>query len=160
MSVKKRNDEDRYGFLDRLQVSKINMALYVFILVIAVIILYFVVLEYLIHTGQRPSLPLQVNITKNAVESLGGEFHPVVVVDVATRKDSVITVRLESSSPEIYQSSGEPVNNYTAFFILPADNFSTEFNLSVTAMDNNRRVLTYNSEFKTHEKPGVMFKIQ
>ena len=158
---KSRNErDDRDRILERLPLSKINMALYVLILVVAVIILYFVVAEYLIYSGQRSLAPLQVNVTKNSAESFGGNFHPVLVVDVATRKESTISVRLVSPEHETYQSSGDPVTNYTSFIILPRNTFSTEFNLAVTAMDKNGRVLTYNKVLQTEAEPEVMFKIQ
>lgn len=152
--------ESEPGVLAHLHITKVNMALYVFILAIAILILYFVLLEYLMYIGKMPCEPLTVNVTRNSVESFGGDFHPVIIVEVSTISDSTISLSLVSGTHEAYQSSGEPVTNYTSFIILPEDTFSTKFNLTVSATDEAGRVRTHVQELMTEDKPEVMFRIQ
>ncbi|MBW2972546.1 hypothetical protein KY359_05920 [Candidatus Woesearchaeota archaeon] len=145
---------------DLFSLSRINTALYVCIFILAAFIIYYVIAEYMMYARSIPEEDLRVDISKNAVEQFSDGFHPLVVVEASARKPCTIDVRLESAAYSGQQSSGEHVNNYTAFFILPETAFSTEFNLTVTATAKSGMMWVDKQALATQPKPEVLFKVQ
>ena len=146
--------------VDHISLTKVNYILYVFIVILTIVILYFVVVEYLIYTGQRPRADLEAELTRNDVERFSDGMHPFIVVTTAAKKNSVIQVMLTSADYGAQYSSGDYVINYTAFVLLPSDAFATDFNVTVRALDEKGRVKTTGFPFTTQEKPDVLFKVQ
>lgn len=147
------------GVGDLFTLSRVNKVLYIFIALLAAFIVYFVVTEYMMLSEQLPKEALHAGITRNEVQSFEDGFHPVIVVDTSARQPSIIQIKLASAVYAVQQSSGEQVNNYTAFFVLPENTFATEFNMTVTATSKNGGVLTRRQTFITKENQEVLFKV-
>jgi hypothetical protein len=103
--------------------------------------------------------PLEVKITKNAVESFSDGFYPIVVVSARTKEPSIIHVQLYSSVYETLQSSGDYVTEYASLVILPTNTFSTDFSVTVDAYDKGGVRQTRHISLTTKEEPEVLFMV-
>ncbi len=161
MPVRKSDSrEDKESIADYMPLSRVNYAFYVGILVFAIAICYFVVMEYLVYSDGLPENDLEIEMVRNDVERFSDGLHPVVVVDAAVREGSMVQVVLRSDSYTNRYSSGDYVNNYTAFFILPKDVFSTDFVLSVTARGENGGIFGEDLHFRSADRPKVEFSVE
>lgn len=145
---------------DLFSMSRLNYAMYIMIAILLTMIVYFVIAEYLMYQDQLTAGNLDVRIAKNGVEGFADGPHPVIVVEASTRKPSAIDVMLISTVYSTQQSSGDYISNYTSFFILPKNAFSTDFNLTVTASDEKGGLLSEKITIRTPAEPEVVFNVR
>jgi len=147
------------SLIDRIPISKVNYILYVLVLVAAVFVVYWAVMQYLMYVGQLPREDLYANVTVNDVQTFGDAFHPYLVVETAVKKRSMITVTLTGEDYSSTHNSGEYSHNYTALVILPTDKFSTDIDIHISAVDKKGRSFAEMLTLTTAEMPEVLFKV-
>jgi hypothetical protein len=143
-----------------MSLSRLTYILYIGILLVAVVVLYFVIAEYVMYANQLPKEDIIVNVTSNEVQSFADGFHPVLVIDAAAREKSIIQIKLASAAYSTQYSSGDYVNNYTTLAILPTNTFSTDFNITATATDNEGNTFYRKTYVKTGEEQKVVFGVR
>jgi hypothetical protein len=165
MPAKRKDEKEKNGLwaADFLSSSRMMYILYVAILILAVLVVYFAITEYIIYSSGLPRDDFTLTVTDNAVQSFADGQHPVLVISASSRQSSLIQFRLLSAKHKEHYSSGEYVNNYTALAILPKDAFSTQFNITAASYDKKGNVLMRIATATTKDKPkeqDVTFSIK
>jgi len=156
----KKSDEPKQKIDQIITLSRMTYVLYIGILLVAVVVLYFVIAEYVMYAHQLPKDDLFINVTSNDAQSFADGFHPVLVIDAAAREKSIIQIKLASSAYSTQYSSGDYANNYTALAILPTNLFSTDFNITATATDKEGNTFYRKIYIKTGEEKNVVFGVR
>ena len=129
MTKKQKTLEDYFAL------SRLNSVMYVIIVLIAFLILYFLVVQFVTYKGLTAN-KVQVHIVTNDLQTFSDGTHPVLTVSAKTRYDSRITISVQGDVNFSFMNDNY-VKEYTRLIVLPTYFVGKDFLLVVVSEDKN-----------------------
>ena len=155
VKISKKKEESR-GFLWH----KLTYVMYVVILIVAVVVLYFAVWQYVKYQNLFSyDDRIDIVVVENDVDAFQDRMVPYVIFRIESTGYGHVDVLVESEGYSTAYSSKRPVKEYTKTVTLPEELFGKDLNITAVAKDKKGMRITVQETVKLKEQPDVLFKI-